>query len=254
MKILLLIIAATLSAAEAVPRISDPLLNECSGVVASRAHPGVLWCHNDSGHLSELFAIDKNGVTLARIPVAIVTEDWEDIAIDAHSLYLADIGDNRCNRPEVRVHLVAEPNPRLLAYEPMPVKTTWRLRYPDQPHDAEALVIDGSEGFIIDKRLGYAHVWRFRLDGPTEQVLEPVVTLAIPAPVTGADLSLDGKWLALSSPFGVHLVPLPAGIRSADALNALTLRAPLELTREAVSFGPGGLFAGSELRELRSSP
>lgn len=30
--------------------IQDVTLDEVSGIVASRRHPGVLWAHNDSGH------------------------------------------------------------------------------------------------------------------------------------------------------------------------------------------------------------
>jgi hypothetical protein len=251
------LMAAALAAEQqppAVLRLADPLLSECSGLVASRIHPGVLWSHNDSGHACELFAIDHQGATVARIAVDAVTEDWEDIALDGSGIYIADTGDNRCRRSAIRVLRVAEPDPAHPPGAPLPVARTWRLRYPDQPHDAEALVVAGDEGFIIDKRLGVAQVWRFRLDGDAEQVLEHVASLAIPAPVTGADLSPDGRWLAVVHPFGVHVLPLTAGVASADVATGRLLAAPMDLNREAVAFSPGGIYAACESGELRWFP
>jgi hypothetical protein len=250
-----LLLCVSLAAAEPeVARFSDPLLRECSGLAASRAHPGVLWSHNDSGNASELFATDAQGAALARFPLAIRADDWEDIAIDARGIYIADIGDNRAKRATIRVHRVAEPDPAHPPSGPLPITMTWRLRYPDQPHDAEALVVSGDEGFIIDKRIGVAKAWRFRLDGAAEQILEHVASLAIPAPVTGADMSPDGKWLAVVHPFGVHVIPLAGGIATADVAKAVLLSAPMQLDREAVTFTTGGIFAATEKGELRWFP
>lgn len=251
---LLLCMAVVVAAEPEMARLSDPLLCECSGLAASQVHSGVLWSHNDSGSACELFATDAKGAALARIPIAIVTEDWEDIALDRRGIYIADIGDNRCRRDEIRVHRVIEPDPLHPPSAPLPIAETWRLRYPDQPHDAESLVIAGDDGFIIDKRIGLAHVWRFHLDGAAEQTLACVARLAIPAPVTGAALSADGAWLAVAHAFGVSVIPLLSGIASADPLKAVLVTAPVNPNREAVTFAAGGLFVASESRELRWFP
>ena len=243
---------AVLGAAEpAAVCLSDPLLRECSGLVASRTHPGILWSHNDSGNACELFATDVHGAALARYSIDAITEDWEDIALDQRGIYLADIGDNRGKRRDIRVYRVIEPDPTKPLVTPVPIEFTWHLHYPDKPHDAEAFVVSGDEGFIIDKRIGFAQMWSFRLDGAADQVLVQVVNLAIPAPVTGADLSADGKWLAVVHPFGVHVIPLANGVASADVSKAVLVSAPMNLNREAVAFMPGGLVAGCEDRELR---
>ena len=87
----------------------------------SRAQPGVLWSHNDSGDGPNLNAIDQSGRLLAIVPVAnAVARDWEDIASGpcpssllastapdgttqtSGCLYLADIGERptrSCDSP-----------------------------------------------------------------------------------------------------------------------------------------------------------
>src|SRR6266568_6264490 len=44
----------------------SPRLVESSGVAVSRAYPGVLWTHNDSGDGPYLYATDLRGPTAAR--------------------------------------------------------------------------------------------------------------------------------------------------------------------------------------------
>ena len=42
---------------------------EASGLALSRRHPGLLWTHNDSGHATELFAVDASGTLQGRVRV-----------------------------------------------------------------------------------------------------------------------------------------------------------------------------------------
>src|SRR5687768_1659587 len=87
-------------------KIDDPRITESSGVVASRQHPKVLWTHNDGGKKETLFAITREGKTLAEFRIAgAKLEDWEDIAIDNEGhLYLADTGDNGAKRKSIAVY------------------------------------------------------------------------------------------------------------------------------------------------------
>src|SRR2546427_1152391 len=56
-------------------------LTESSGVVASRAHPGILWTHNDSGDGPYLYATDLHGTDRGVVKVTGARNvDWEDIA------------------------------------------------------------------------------------------------------------------------------------------------------------------------------
>src|SRR6266550_6458767 len=58
-----------------VARISDPLIKESSGVVASRRYADVFWTHNDGGGPKKqvLYAIDREGNTRAFFSVLGVT-------------------------------------------------------------------------------------------------------------------------------------------------------------------------------------
>src|SRR5437588_13008164 len=60
----------------------NPRLVESSGVAVSRAHPGVLWTHNDSGDGPFLYATDLQGRDRGSllVPGAHAVE-WEDIAL-----------------------------------------------------------------------------------------------------------------------------------------------------------------------------
>jgi hypothetical protein len=63
-----------------VPALQDPLLNEVSGVVASRVHTPDLWVHNDSGGEPAVYAIRPNGALLGAYTIDGATNvDWEDM-------------------------------------------------------------------------------------------------------------------------------------------------------------------------------
>lgn len=64
-----------------------------------------LWTFNDSGNAPVLFKVDSTSgnvlqqVTISNFP----NVDWEDIAADAHNLYVGDFGNNNGNRRNLRV-------------------------------------------------------------------------------------------------------------------------------------------------------
>ncbi|MBI4421092.1 MAG: hypothetical protein HY560_09725 [Gemmatimonadetes bacterium] len=132
--------------------LRSPRLFESSGVAVSRHQRGVLWTHNDSGDPAMIYAINLAGDLLAmyRVPGA-TNEDWEDIALGpcpaarGSCLYIGDTGDNEERRKSVVIYVV--PEPTLPASPPTsdtltaPAKAL-RLRYPDGPHDVEALAVD----------------------------------------------------------------------------------------------------------------
>jgi hypothetical protein len=89
-------------------------LVEASGIVASRAHPGILYSHNDSGDTARVIAFDEKGTFLAQLDVTGATAtDWEDIAVGpcpaGSCIYVGDIGDNATNRATKTVYRFPEP-------------------------------------------------------------------------------------------------------------------------------------------------
>ncbi|MGI8595598.1 MAG: PE family protein, partial [Solirubrobacteraceae bacterium] len=130
-------------------RVEGAGAQELSGLVSSRVQPGVLWTHNDSGDGPRLLALGRNGRSRGTFEVSDAQAlDWEDIAVRGQDLYVGDIGDNAGQRPEIVVYRVAEP-PIDQGGGPTTPATPLRLRYPDGPHDAEALLVDPSRGDLV---------------------------------------------------------------------------------------------------------
>jgi 5'/3'-nucleotidase SurE len=251
------------------PTVQDPVLTEVSGVVASRAHPPVLWVHNDSGGVPAAYAMSPDGDALGAYPVDGATAtDWEDIAIGpgpkrgTSYLYLGDIGDNASSRDAITVYRVAEP-----ATAPdgagatLTGTETFTLHYPDGPVDAEALFVDPDAGdlYIIDKEYtsGVGTVFRARsqqlVDG-ADVTMEQVASFTMSPDedqfgsglpgtiVTGADVSPDGSIVLVRTYRRVLAFARPRGAPLADAFVVDPCPAPQvnEPQGEAVGFAANG--------------
>lgn len=207
-----------------VGAVSFRELDEASGLVSSRQRPGVLWAHNDSGDEPRLFALDEKGHLLAVYALpSVVATDWEDMAVgpgketQAPHLYIGDLGDNRRRRDMgVLVHRVPEPTLPAAATEAEKAPArgrlgpleTFRLRYPDGPHDAETLLVDPRSGelVLLTKALFEApQVFHTPALKKTSVVLEGGAKLdleaaGIPALLpTAGDVSPDGRWVIVRS-------------------------------------------------------
>jgi hypothetical protein len=238
-------------------RIQHPLLTESSGVVMSRRHAGTFWTHNDgsSRKREALYAIDRSGRSLAvyRVDGPRLT-DWEDIAIDDQGhLYIGDIGNNDCNRDRLAVHLIDEPDPQSReAQGIVKVVRSWDLRFPDQPFDCESLFVHRDTGYVISKvRHGRnAELLSFPLAPPEAPiVLTKVCQLPITSPATGADLSPDGRLLAVVAHSGAYLFHCDEGF--AALATARPFHVPFAGHHvEGCCFTPDGLLATAESREI----
>jgi hypothetical protein len=187
-------------------RLAD--LPEASGLVASRATPGRLWAHNDSGK-PEIFALDTKGHVTGRVALSGATvEDWEAMASapcgSGTCLYVADIGDNNASRKEITVYRLPEPSK---AGGSAKVDGVFRASYPDGAHDAEALLAapDGMLYIVTKGDTGHIALYRFprELHTDTTMRLEPVgspLSQGKPgedARITDGAISADGEWAVL---------------------------------------------------------
>jgi hypothetical protein len=241
--------------------VTDPALDELSGMVVDG---DAVIAMADGGRRVVLQrldrALDGDCAISSTRRFDIDPYDPEDLARGpGGALWVADTGDNEARRETVAVIVVpARGQPAV-----------HRLRYPDGPHDAEALLVDPTgRPVIVTKELGGAGVYRTAEppDGPGPTPLELVGRLSLPASdtaggpvgsigsrvVTGAAASADGKVVALRSYTDAWLYPAPGG----DPAMALTenpapVRVPLpdEPQGEAIAFTPdGSLVSGSETR------
>jgi hypothetical protein len=195
-------------ALEPLGRLDHPAIAEASGIVKSRRYPGVFWVHNDSGHPAALYAVRRDGTLIREYAVRAPNIDWEDIAADGEGrLYLGDIGNNGELLPVRAIYRLDEPDPSRPAVGPLPVTASAHYGFPRGGRfDAEGLIIDGRRAVVVAKKSAGrdAELYAIPLDPPAPLLRpalpEPAGTLpGFTEPVTGADLSADGRLLAVCS-------------------------------------------------------
>src|SRR3990170_213648 len=182
------------------------IIKEASGIAESKINPGYLWVHEDSGNPSQLFLLKTDGTLLKSVFTEDASNmDWEDMSLskgpDASRdyIYLADIGDNGLNRTECVIYRFAEPGSTTDTIRGI---EKIRIKYPNGPHDAEAIIVDNStkDIYIITKSDDPAQVYKIpypqSLVSENQAVL--VGTLSFTG-VTGAAISADGKEIIIKS-------------------------------------------------------
>lgn len=238
---------------ERIGTLEPPALRESSGIVPCKSDPHVFWTHND-GKNRTLFAVNRAGAPVGWNTVNARFVDWEDIATDHQGhLYLADTGNNTQSRTEIKIHEIAEPDPKSQGTLTA-VLRTWTLRYPKEPFDCEALFVWQGYGYVISKVFNDARagLYRFPLKDSNEPVvLERVAKLKIDSPVTGADISADGTRVAFVSKSGAGVYPLagPGDFRSLAEMKPSMTKFRHEHI-EACCFVPEGLLVTAESREV----
>jgi len=209
---------------------ASPRVVESSGVAVSRAHPGVLWTHNDSGDGPYLYATDLQGRDLGFLLVpGAEAIDWEDMALGpcptraGSCVYLADTGDNLERRPSVTVYAVPEPDPPTGPGDTL--RTTGapavlQLRYPDGAHDVEAIYVAprGGDLYLVSKgrsgSIGVYRVDRSQWSGSGGGVIATATRVQIldirpdggaGRWVTSAAIRADGRLVALRTYAEIYL-------------------------------------------------
>jgi hypothetical protein len=218
--------------------LEDRAITESSGVVASRRNPGLFWTHNDSGDGPFVYAFDRAGRTRGAWRVEGASAlDWEDIATGPGPapgltyLYAGDIGDNAAKREFVVVYRFPEPeiNPEEAGTKGAAPRATLpaeaiRIKYPDGPHNAEALMVHPTSGdlYVVSKTAEGAGVYKLAapFDAEGVKTFERVAVLHGPdffgALVTGGDISPDGRRVALCDYAQGYELTLPEGSKNFD--------------------------------------
>ncbi len=183
--------------------VTDPRLEEVSGMVVSRENPDHLWVHNDSGDEPKLYLIDleaqiKMTVTLEGIEAI----DWEDMTYHTHNgshqLIIGDIGDNKARRDRISLHILDEPIFQGEDMQSIPNSeiTTVNLRYKEGARDAESLAYDpvSNQVIIVTKREESVMIYQFRLEGQDEQLISARGTIDW-KDFTATDINIKGQVL-----------------------------------------------------------
>ena len=253
----------------------SPRVVESSGVAVSRAYPGVLWTHNDSGDGPYLYATDLQGHDRGWLLVPGATAiDWEDMALGpcpvmylvrpaaltqrgTSCLYIGDTGDNLASRPWVTVYAVPEPRPPQTPGDTLRTAGAWselRIRYPDGSHDVEAIFVSPRDTalYLVSKgsRRSAMRVYRvdrsnWRRPGVQNQqvvVATRVQTLDIRSNseagrlITGAAIRPDGRLVALRTYMEIFFFYPGVGGRLTPARERSCNIAGIDRGGEAIAF------------------
>ena len=239
---------------QALGRIDNPDINEASGLVASAAHRGCFWTHNDSGDGARVFLIDDAARHRATYYLpGIEANDWEDIATmerdGAYYLLIGDVGDNRGQRPYVQLHVLKEPaaSIRTPTVDTMPAGQirSYVLRYEDGPRDAESLFVDPLDGrlYVISKRELEVGVYSTVLPESVADTLTMRKVRVLPHTfITSAAISPDGTEVLIKSLLQVFYWKRKPGESIAEMFGRPAQRQPYrpEPQGEAIAFAPEG--------------
>jgi hypothetical protein len=178
-------------------------LAEASGMTASGAHEGVVWVVEDSGEppdeLPVVRAFDPTGDQVGSVTL----DGWNNRDTEALSmgprrtLWVADIGDNNAVRESVVVHTFTEP---IGLYEITLTPVSYRLTYPDGPHDAESLMVDPVDGrvYVATKSaLGDGTLYVAPEELVADQTHELTSVTRVPSWITDGSFTPDGQRLVL---------------------------------------------------------
>lgn len=255
--------------------IQSPRLIESSGVAVSRAHPDVLWSHNDSGDGPYLYATDLQGADRGRLLVAgAAAIDWEDMTLGpcpvsfvlqtrpsrqvaTSCVYLADTGDNFELRPFVTVYAVPEPEPPTGPGDTLGVTraaAVLQLWYPDGSHDVEGVYVSPRDTafYLVSKgyqRNAAIRVYRVAREAWTPQDSTRTVTSATLVQtldirpnreagrvITGAAIRPDGRLVALRTYGEIYLFYPGVGGRLSPARDHSCGIAGIDTGGEAIAF------------------
>lgn len=136
--------------------LDHKLINEASGIEASRSFPGRLYHINDSGGGHFFYISDIKGDKTQKIRIdgeSSKKSDFEAVSIgrcfDKTCLFIGDIGDNKSRKDSVEIIIVEELDEYKTFVKPL---KRINLAYPDQPHNAEGMAVHpNGDIYIITK-------------------------------------------------------------------------------------------------------
>ncbi|MET7698041.1 WD40 repeat domain-containing protein [Streptomyces sp. NPDC005485] len=228
--------------------IKDSRITESSGLVASHAHPGIYWTHNDSDDGPYLYAVDSStGETVARFTMTGVgaPRDVEAISLGPDGdLYVGDIGDNLGGTWKY-VWVYKLPEPKVLKDQTIRA-TQYVVKYADGARDAEALMVHPKTGrvYIVSKNEDGGGLYEApaKLTTSGTNVFKRIADVDLWT--TDGAFSPDGKQLVVRGYFGGIAYSWNDGkIKKQGRLNV-----PLQRQGESVAYTADGseLMYGTE--------
>ena len=242
-------------------------INEASGIAASKKNIGVLWTHNDSGDSARIFAINTHGKLLGVYHIdGITNRDWEDIEVGPgpisgkEYIYISETGDNDAKYKKKYIYRVPEPvvdTNQTNVYETLEDCDVITFKYPDDPRDAETLIVDPltKDIYVVSKREKNVNVYLLSYPQLLDKTVTTKYMLTLPFTMAvGGDISYNGKEILIKTYDTVYYWKRNTGQSVADALKDkyYTLPYVREPQGEGIgwSYDADGYYTISEESEL----
>ncbi|GAB2960965.1 hypothetical protein GCM10027048_31160 [Hymenobacter coalescens] len=209
-------------AVQTIGRLHQDEVVESSGLAVADSS-GNLWTHGDGGNTTWLYLVTPQGDLLRTHPVrGAYNVDWEDLALDRSrgQLYIGDFGNNTNKRRDLRIYRLA--GPRLQELD------TIRFNYPDQRRfppkkaarnfDCEAFFYHADSLYLFTKNRGKGNwVKEYHLPARSGNYTARLAdSIRISTWITAADISPDGRTVALLGYGHVYLIERQPGARLFD--------------------------------------
>jgi hypothetical protein len=188
------------------------ILKEASGLEITR--DGHLWSHNDDG-IPALYCLDTLGNLVRAIQLNCVNRGWEDLTLDEEgNMFIGGFGNNKNDKTDLKIYKIPDPGsitqmpalPEIIHYTYEDQKT-----FPPSPanknFDVDAFFAWQGSLYLFTKNRstpsrGYSKIYRLPAQpGKQTAVLIDSIFVGngpmIHNWITGADISQDGKTIAL---------------------------------------------------------
>lgn len=193
---------------ETVGQLEADTVVEVSGMAASQRTPGLYYVVSDEAGTSEIVAVREDGSPVVRLELGgMSAENAEALAVGPcgddgggdSCVYVGDIGDH-VGRGSVAVYRTPEPDLSAVVGGTLDVDADeLRYTYPDQPTDAEALIVDAAGRPIVvskatfDRATGETGPTRYYRGPADGGELELLGEIDLPAPEQGLLAALVGN-------------------------------------------------------------
>lgn len=191
--------------------ISDPRIDESSGLAVSAVHDGITYTVNDSGNAAEIYMLDSAGETSATLTMRLIEPvDWEALSTGPDSrIWVGDIGDNNAEREQITLYRFIEPEgvfDQNLSYG------GYDFVYPDGAHDAEALLVHPETGrvYIVTKGLRGGAIYQGPEVASSDGVNELEKIGDAPKMITDGDFLPDGSAMILRGYGRAYVIDFPS--------------------------------------------
>ncbi|QHL88983.1 hypothetical protein GU926_16715 [Nibribacter ruber] len=194
-----------------VSKMGKKTVPESSGLEASS--DGNFWTHPDAGNDAVLYKVNLSGELLETITLqGAHNTDWEDITRGQDGfLYLGDMGNNENTRRDLQIIKVDEKGKKVVGT--IPFKYADQTEFPpakqDLNFDVEGFFLQGNAFYLFTKNRGKGNDWvkLYKVNNQTgaAQTVAPLDSLEVNTKITAADISPDGKHVALLGEEWVYL-------------------------------------------------